>query len=49
VAHSVFRQHNLFDFYYLLNAIEEANNSQNRSLSNEELAELFYNYAINDA
>lgn len=41
--------YNLFDFYYFLDAIEAANNSQNRSLSNEELAELLYNYAINDA
>ncbi|WP_286753994.1 MULTISPECIES: hypothetical protein [Sphingobacterium] len=41
--------HNLFDFYYFLDAIEEANNGQNRSLSNEELAELLYNYAIHDA
>jgi len=49
VAHCVFRQHNLFDFYYFLDAIEEANNNQNRSLSSEELAKLLYNYAINDA
>jgi len=41
--------HNLFDFYYFLDAIEEANNNQNRFLSNEELAKLLYNYAIHDA
>lgn len=41
--------YNLFDFYYFLDAIEEAHNNQNRFLSNEELAKLLYNYAINDA
>ncbi|MEZ0452782.1 hypothetical protein ABTW24_14390 [Sphingobacterium thalpophilum] len=41
--------YNLFDFYYFLDTIEEANNNQNRSLSNQELAKLLYNYAINDA
>jgi len=41
--------HNLFDFYYFLDAIEEANNNQNRFLSNEELTKLLYNYAIHDA
>ncbi|WP_312191719.1 hypothetical protein [Sphingobacterium sp.] len=41
--------YNLFDFYYFLDAIEEANSNQKRSLSNEELAKLLYNYAINDA
>jgi len=41
--------YNLFDFYYFLDAIEEANNNQKRSLYNEELAKLLYNYAIHDA
>ncbi|WP_278352396.1 hypothetical protein [Chryseobacterium gleum] len=40
---------NLFDFYYFLDAIEESQNAQNRTLSNEELTKLLFNYAINDA
>lgn len=40
---------NLFDFYYFLDTIEESNDAKNRSLSNEELTKLLYNYAINDA
>ncbi len=40
---------NLFDFYYFLDAIEESQNAQNRSLSNEEITKLLFNYAINDA
>lgn len=40
---------NLFDFYYFLDAIEESQNAQNRSLSNEELTRLLFNYAINNA
>jgi hypothetical protein len=40
---------NLFDFYYFLDAIEESNNDENQSLSNEKLTKLLYSYAINDA
>ncbi|WP_299178599.1 hypothetical protein [uncultured Chryseobacterium sp.] len=40
---------NLFDFYYFLDAIEESNNNDNKSLPNEQIAQLLYNYAINDA
>lgn len=40
---------NLFDFYYFLDAIEESNNEDNVSVSNEDLTKLLYNYAINDA
>lgn len=40
---------NLFDFYYFLDVIEEANNSENQSLSDKDLTILLYNYAINDA
>ncbi|CAM3147115.1 hypothetical protein DRF59_19970 [Chryseobacterium flavum] len=40
---------NLFDFYYFLEAIEESKNKQNQSFSDEEIARLLYNYAINDA
>ncbi|MFP3591354.1 hypothetical protein [Chryseobacterium sp. SIMBA_038] len=40
---------NLFDFYYFLDAIEDSNNEENQSFTNEEIAKLLYNYAINDA
>ncbi|PTT43699.1 hypothetical protein DBR28_00190 [Chryseobacterium sp. HMWF028] len=36
---------NLFDFYYFLDAIEEAK----PLISNEEPTKILYNYAINDA
>lgn len=39
----------LFDFYYFLDAIEDSNNEENKSLTNEEITKLLYNYAINDA
>ena len=38
---------NLFDFYYFLDVIEDSNN--NKSLTDENIARLLYNYAINDA
>lgn len=40
---------NLFDFYYFLDSIEESKNAENKSLSNEKLTQLLFNYAINDA
>lgn len=40
---------NLFDFYYFLDAIEESNNTDNKSLTNDEIAKRLYSYAINDA
>ncbi|BFO66179.1 hypothetical protein NK356_05490 [Chryseobacterium sp. S0630] len=40
---------NLFDFYYFLDAIDESNNAENSSVSNENLTKLLYDYAINDA
>lgn len=38
---------NLFDFYYFLDVIEDS--SSNKSLTNEEIAKILYDYAINDA
>lgn len=40
---------NLFDFYYFLDAIEDSNNEENQSLTNEEITKTLYDYAINDA
>ncbi len=38
---------NLFDFYYFLDVIEDSNS--NKSLTNEGIARILYDYAINDA
>lgn len=38
---------NLFDFYYFLDVIEDSNS--NKSLTNERIARILYDYAINDA
>ncbi|MDF2934039.1 MAG: hypothetical protein K0R36_3370 [Chryseobacterium sp.] len=40
---------NLFDFYYFLDAIEDSNNEENNSLTDEEITKLLYDYAVNDA
>ena len=40
---------NLFDFYYFQDVIEESNNIENLSLSDEIIAKRLYDYAINDA
>ncbi|TGD58946.1 hypothetical protein [Flavobacterium humi] len=40
---------NLFDFYYFLDAIEESNNGENSSLTNEVIAERLFHCAIYDA
>lgn len=40
---------NLFDFYYFLDAIEESNIGQNKSLTDQELASRLLSYAINNA
>jgi hypothetical protein len=40
---------NIFDFYYFLDAMEESNNIKHLSLSDDEIANRLYNYAINDA
>ena len=41
------KYYNLIDFYYFLDFIDES--KVNKSLSDEKLAEIFYNYCINDA
>lgn len=41
--------HNLFDFYFFLDAIEESKNAQNRAFSDEQIADKLLNYAINNA
>lgn len=41
------KYYNLIDFYYFLDFIEESKEKKN--LTDEKLAELFYNYCINDA
>lgn len=41
--------HNLFDFYYFLDAVEESNDSQNKSMTDIDLANMLFSYAINDA
>lgn len=41
--------HNLFDFYFFLDAIEESKNSQNEIFSDMQIAEKLLNYAINNA
>jgi len=40
---------NLFDFYYFLDAIEEPNNDENVSLTEDAITKRLYNYAVNDA
>lgn len=40
---------NLFDFYYFLDAIEDSNNETNKNLTDENIAKVLYEYAINDA
>lgn len=40
---------NLFDFYYFQDAIEESNNSDNKHLTDDQLAKILFDYAINDA
>jgi len=40
---------NLFDFFYFLDAIEESNNDENTSLTNDVIAERLFHYAIYDA
>lgn len=40
---------NLFDFYYFLDAIEESNEGENKSMSDDELAKRLLSYAIHDA
>lgn len=39
----------LFDFHYFLEFIEESKSYKNRNLTDQELAEILLNYAINDA
>ncbi|GAA0891752.1 hypothetical protein GCM10009122_14310 [Fulvivirga kasyanovii] len=39
----------LFDFYYFLDAIEESNESQNKSLTDKDIAARLFLYAIHDA
>lgn len=41
--------HNVFDFYYFMDAVKESNNEKNRYLSNEQIAEKLLAYAENDA
>lgn len=40
---------NLFDFYYFLDAIEESNSDENKSLTDNEIANRLLSYAIHDA
>ncbi|WP_299247021.1 hypothetical protein [uncultured Aquimarina sp.] len=40
------KYYNLIDFYYFLDFIED---SKNKNLTNEKLAEILLNYCINDA
>jgi hypothetical protein len=40
---------NLFDFYYFQDAIEESNDSNNKHLTDDQIAKILFNYAINDA
>lgn len=40
---------NLFDFYFFIDAIEEVNNDQNKSLSDADIAAYLLSLAINDA
>ncbi|MEF3078663.1 hypothetical protein [Winogradskyella poriferorum] len=41
------KYYNLIDFYYFIDFINES--KANKGLSDEKLAEIFYNYCINDA
>ena len=38
-----------FDFYYFLDFIEESNNEVNELKTNNELAKILFNYALDDA
>ncbi|RYD59056.1 MAG: hypothetical protein EOP56_02160 [Sphingobacteriales bacterium] len=40
---------NLFDFHYFIGAIEESNEQNNTSLTNDAIARRLHEYAINDA
>jgi hypothetical protein len=41
--------HNLFDFFFFLDAIEESKNEQNRAFSDRQIAEKLLAYAENNA
>ena len=41
--------YNLFDFYYFLDAIAESNEGKNISLSDEDITQRLYKYALKDA
>lgn len=40
---------NLFDFYYFLDTIEESKNSENKSLTDAQIASMLLSYARDDA
>lgn len=39
---------NLFDFFYFLDVIKESNNPDNRHLTDDQIAKILFDYAIND-
>lgn len=43
------RYYSLFGFHYLFEVLEEIKNSDHRDLTDKDIAEILFNYAINDA
>ncbi|ASK29986.1 hypothetical protein CEY12_07635 [Chryseobacterium sp. T16E-39] len=43
------RYYSLFGFHYFFEVLEEVKNSEHHNMTDKDLAEILFNYAINDA